>query len=633
MPKTMEDLGLYDDQPDATVDSILYDEADPSFVEVKFSDGRVSTMPASHAEAMPKTPADPMGVPGTTPMGPPVAPPPAPEAAPGGFAPGPGLGASRGISPEDILAEEQAAQAAPAPQLVGVGVTTGTGAARHDPMTDIVSTGTPGGMMPAGASESQAQTQTDTVDDPDTMMGRVDEGIEETARAEHLLDNMRYSSQRDMLDAELDARDVQAEEAAKMARKAELERVEHERIYKAVEETPIDEDEFWSDSPGRTAGAWIALALSGFLTGATRGQNPALGQMMQALDAAQDRWLANQQSSRNSQLRQREKLMGSAENARDTYRLQLSGIVEKRIQLESQREGLQPPPALSTYTAKLGVKRAEAKNAIGSRVSESSTRTLQSEQKAVAPTGPQRRGDVVLRDLLGPDYQKRHQEAMVDKNLGDVVTSATELQQAQSRLRALAEKYGGDLEGQNLVSWTRLGMAPLAARWGSEAAKDQVEANTLIKQVKMAVKQAAGNSRLFDSNMEAEDFMKQLDTGESATTLAALDKVVSRANANAIGMASGFSRDPQKYIDFIRSTARNNPGLAGGGAITPTRVLRAAPASGDPEAQAIGETTGGAPAPPPLEPPEAPGAVANPGTASLRGTYQRLRASKPGVPR
>jgi hypothetical protein len=29
--KTMEDLGLYDEQPDATVDSILYDEADPTF--------------------------------------------------------------------------------------------------------------------------------------------------------------------------------------------------------------------------------------------------------------------------------------------------------------------------------------------------------------------------------------------------------------------------------------------------------------------------------------------------------------------------------------------------------------------------------------------------------------------------
>jgi hypothetical protein len=66
MPKSMEDLGLYSEQPDATVDSILYDETDPSFVEVKFSDGRVATMPASHAEAMPKTAVDPMtmGVPG-----------------------------------------------------------------------------------------------------------------------------------------------------------------------------------------------------------------------------------------------------------------------------------------------------------------------------------------------------------------------------------------------------------------------------------------------------------------------------------------------------------------------------------------------------------------------------------------
>lgn len=599
MPKTMEDLGLYSDQPDATVDSILYDEADPTFVEVKFSDGRVSTMPASHAEAMPKTPVDPMtaGIPGSAPMGPPVAPPPAgPDP---GFSAGPGLGGlpGGGLSPEDIMAEEQAAANVPPPQLVGTSVTTGTGSAQHDPMTDIVAPGSPGGMAPSAESAATAQTQTSTVEDPSVMGERIDAGIEESAGAEHLLDTMRYSSQRDSMDTELDARDAQAAEAARMARKAELERAEHERIYKAVEATPIDEDAFWSESPGRTAGAWIALALSGFLSGATRGQNPALGQMMQALDQAQDRWLANQQKSRDSQLRQREKLMGSAENARDTYRLQLSGIVEKRIQLEAQREGLQPPPALSTYIAKQGVRRAEAKNAIGSRVDESTTRTLQSEQKATAATGPVRRGDVVLQEILGPKYRELHEKALADKNLGSTITSATELQDAAKRLHALTEKYGGDLEGQNVVSWTRLGMAPLAARWGSESAKDQVEANTLLKQVKMAVKQAAGNTRLFDSNMEAEDFIKQLDTGEASTTLAALDKVVTRGNQAALDVASAYApSNAQAYVDFVRSMHRTNPGVAGGGAITPTRVLRPAPAGGDPEAGAVEATTQDAPA-------------------------------------
>ena len=592
MPKTMEDLGLYDEQPDATVDSILYDEADPTFAEVRFSDGRVATMPASHAESMPKTPVDPMtmGVPGTAPMGPPGAPPPAgPDP---GFSAGPGLGAGAmgGLSPEDVMAQEQVAQAAPAPELVGVGVTTGTGAAQHDPMADIVSMGTPGGMAPSGEKTSQSITTTSTVDDPQTMMDRVDAGIYEQAKAEHLLDTMKYSSQRDMLDTELDARAKQEREAKRMMRKAELERAEHQKIYQAVEATPIDEDGFWSDRPGREAGAWIALALSGFLTGSTRGQNPALGQMMQSLDRAQDRWLTNQQKTRDSQLRTREKLMGSAENARDTYRLQLSGIVEKRIQLESQREGLQPPPSLSTYTAREGMKRAELKNNIGGRADESSTRALEQEEKATAATGPQRRGDVVLQHL-GID-KKAHADAMDPKglNLGGVASGAERLQNVSRALDTIAQQNGGSLPLQETISWNSLGLAPWAARNGLGDGMEEISVKQLLEEAKLAYKQTI-NIKSVDSENEGKNFNAIMDSGEGASTIQAIRSRAELANANAISIASGVTRDTQGYLDFILQGQKAVPGARGGSTITPTRVLRPAPAGGDPEAQAVEATT------------------------------------------
>jgi hypothetical protein len=598
MPKSMEDLGLYSEQPDATVDSILYDETDPSFVEVKFSDGRVATMPASHAEAMPKTAVDPMtmGVPGATPMGPPAAPP--PPAADPGFSAGPGLGAGAmgGLSPEDVMAQEQAAQAAPPAQLVGVDVRTGSGAAQTDPNAEIVSPGSPGGYAPFSTQDNASTTRTDTVDDPATMGARLDQGIEEAAGAERLMDSMRYSSARDSLDTELDARDAQAAEAQKLMRKAELERAEHQKIYEAVEATPIDEDGFWQESDGRKAGAWIALALSGFLSGVTRGQNPALGQMMQALDGAQDRWLSNQQKSRDSQLRQREKLMGSAENARDTYRLQLSGIVEKRIQLEAQREGLQPPPSLTTYIAKQGVKRAEAKNAIGSRVDQSTTQAVQNESRATAATGPVRRGDQVLQNLLGKDYDKKHADAMDPKglNLGGVAAGAERLQHIEKALGAIAEKNGGSLPLQETISWNSLGLREWAARNGFGDGMEEIQVKQLLEEAKLAYKQTV-NIKSIDSENEGKNFNAIMDSGEGMSTLDAIRTRAKIANEQAVSIASGVTRDTQGYLDFVLGTQKAVPGVTRGNAITPTRVLRAAKPG---EERAVEETKGPEPAQP-----------------------------------
>lgn len=559
----------YGEQPERQVANITPDEIDPSFSQVHYNDGTMETMPTSQAQALPAEPPPltPADLAATNP-----APPPAgdPVAAPNALAQ---QWAAAGQDP--LVAAAEAGTAPPGyvapegrPTNPGVaanrpGGETLTTAPRTDPMAEVVDPGSPGGFADFSKSQSESVQNSETVDDAGVMQGRVDEAAGEEAGAARLRDQMAYSSRRDSLDSELDARDQQEAAQRQQLRQAELEKAEHEKIYKAIEATPVDEDEFWSGSPGRTAGAWIALALSGFLQGATRGQNPALNQMVQALNHAQDRYVQNQQKNRDSQLRTRERLMGSSQNAVDTLKLQLSGMVEKRIQLEAQREGLQPPPALSTYLAQGAVKRAEAKNAIGARVAHTATIASQEEQRATPGTGPLRRGDVVLKNLLGPEYQKKHAEAMDPKglNLGGMVQGAARLDTVAQALAAISKQYGGSLPSQETVSLSRIpGLAPLAARLGFDRGKDEISVKQLLEEAKLAYKQTV-NIKSIDSENEGKNFNAIIDSGEGVSTLEAIRTRAAMANEQAVSVASGVTRDTQGYLDFVRQTQGAVPGV------------------------------------------------------------------------
>lgn len=613
----------YGEQPDRQVERIQEDEVDPSFSQVFFNDGTMETVPTSQAAALPQAPPpltpEELAAQGAPP---PLTPAelastgtPAPPSAP------PAMGAP---APPGLMGMFGRA-ANPPPEVVPTAPTVGTGAAQVD-MGEIVAPAQPGGFADYAASTSESATSTDTVDSAETMAGRVDDAFDAQARADHLRDNMAYAAKRDSLDTELDLRDQQVAEQSRMLRQAELERAEHERIYKAVEATPIDEDAFWSESPGRAAGAWIALALSGFLQGATRGQNPALNQMVQALDRAQDRYIQNQQRSRDGQLRTRERMMGSLDNAIATTRMQLSGIMEKRIQLEAQREGVQPPPSLTTYLAQGAVKRAEAKNAIGQRVAHSATIASQREQRATPGTGPQTRFDVG-RKALGIDDQ-RHEKAMA-AGLGDQVAGATKVAAIRDALKRIADANGGELPAQGTFSWNQIGLAPFVARLGGKNADEQVTTKQLLTQATLAYMESLKSLKGIDANQERQKFEDSINTGVAGSTLGALDAAVERADRAALSTASGFAGgNARRYVDLLKAQ-QNEPVK---GELTGLRKRTGAPPPS--EAQTIQQqsapASGGA-APGPL--PHAARALATSTTGSRPGTYQRLRGSKPsGLP-
>jgi hypothetical protein len=629
-PTSMEELGLYGEQPDRKVSQVTPDEVDPSFSQVTFNDGTTETMPSSQASALPAEPP-PMTPQDMALAGAPAPMDPAALAATGQPPAGPGYTVTApGAVPteQSLLAGVNAASNPPLPTpdhtgLQGAAMHVGDGSARVDPNAEIVAPGSPGGFGDFSRTTGEDVTNTETVDDAATLQGRVGDAYDQEAEAARLHDEMGYASRRDSLDTELDARDAQEAQLRQQMRQAELEREEHEKVVKAMEATPIDEDGFWSESPGRAAGAWIALALSGFLQGATRGQNPALNQMVQALNHAQDRYVDNQQKNRASALSTRMKLMGDKQNAIDSMKLQLSGVMEKRIMLDAQREGLQPPPSLATYLAQGGVKRAEAQNAIGQRVAHSATIRSQEEQRATAATGPVRRGDLVLQQLgVAP---KAHADAMDPKglNLGGVVAGADRLQTISKALEAVAARNGGALPSQGTASWTQLGLAPLAARLGIKNAEEQVNTKQLLEEAKLAYKQTV-NIKSIDSENEGRSFNAIMDSGEGQTTIAAVKARAEMANQSAISIASGVTRDTQGYIDFVRSTQAGVPGVTKGQ--QPRGLKRV---SGPDEAATV-KQAGGAPAPGPLAPaaePTSPGGrvPATLGTAFARGTYRRLR--------
>ncbi len=632
--KSAEEIGLYDgEQPDATVDGISPDPSDPSFAEVRFSDGRVATMPTSHAEAMPQTPQPFSAVPPQE-YGPPVQQP-APFADPSAVteAPAPGAGAPPGPTMEEqLLADPMTGMpvgnAAPTDAAAGGMVLEPPGGvsalpgAQVDPGAAVVDQGHPGGFGDFSRSNDTSVTNTDTVEDPAVLGARTDDAYDSAAYGAREADLGKYRAGVEGINTELDAREAQEAQLRAAVRQRELETAEHARITEAMEKTPIDEDGFWSEKPGRQAAAWVALALSGFLQGATRGANPALNQMTQALNHAQDRWLENQQKSKAGLLATRSRMMDSQQNALSSLRLQISGVVEKKIQLEAQREGLPPPPALSTYLAQQGVKRAEEKNAIGSRVAQTATTRLAEEQRATPATGPTFRGDQELAQL-GVD-KKAHADAMNPSklNLGGVVGGATRLQDISKALDAIAAKNGGELPAQGTASWSSLGLAPLAARLGIKNAEEQVNTRQLLEEAKLAFKQTV-NIKSIDSENEGKNFNKIMDSGEGQTTIAAVRQKAQQANESAIGIASGVSRNPQGYIDFVRRAQTSNRGVTPDSAprFRPMGPPGAAPRP-DAEASAVGATTGGGPATPPLPTATATG-------LSRTGTYQRGSWKKP----
>lgn len=669
------DGGLYEGlPPDATVDSVLEDETNPGWSFVRFSDGREATLPTDTAMSMPQTPMAPPTSAGTypgevgpplPPEGPPLPPPGEPAAelgggapsVPEGFTPVPAIDPSTqpGVVPAGPMVVRGDSYR-PAGTLPDAGVdvagdtvgTSTTGAAPN--YSELAQPATAGGFAPFSETSGTMTSADVTAESPEAMQTRLGEAGQADAEAAYTRDLAAYDAS--VGSKHLAAGQLMEQEAElqRQRREHELTQQEHARIIKGIEENPIDEDGFWTASPGRRAAAWVALALSGFLQGVTRGGNPMLNQMMGAFQNAQDSWLRNQQAQRESVLKRRTAAMGDERAAISSLDMQLNGLMTKYIQLQADAAGVPPPPALATYVAERQLKMAEKQNEIGRIVTDRVQQTLQSEQRATPGQPALRRGDVVLRELgLDPtttEGRKAINEAW-DPNGGNVpgaVDAATKLENIRNELQAIKEKYG-DLPQQAFLSYNTFGAAPFAGRLGSQPAKDQVRAKALLLEAQQLIKQSAGTTKLFDSNQERDDLLKTLDTGEPTTTLQALDALAAKGNANAIAAAQRYTRDPQGLIDFIRESRGQARGVSSESENKPS-VSRVRRPGGAPAQTAAPTAPGGAgaasplaaPGQPPAPPPTTQGPItgqvpAASTTGSLRGTYRQLRASRLNVPR
>lgn len=417
--------------------------------------------------------------------------------------------------------------------------------------------------------------------------------------------------------AETQARDAEQQKLIaahqREMQRLEIEKAEHERVIKAIDSTPIDEGQFVKSHPVAVAMAFVALATSGFLKGRSRGTNAAAQQLLKSMDDAVTQNIAVQKANKESTLNTRMKLLGDTNTALSSVKMQLYPLLEKHIDNYAQERGIQAlPPAVELFKNHGAVKVAEAKNQIGSEVQ----RRVEEKMKA-APATPIFQRDVELQ-RIGVD-RKAHADAMDPKgaDLGGKVAAADRAVEIRKELAAIAEKHGGQLPQQNLISYDTAGLAPLAARAGSKDAADQVRAKSLINELMNTVRQ--GNTQLYNNVKEVENLEKQLNTGTTPETFSAIDDLINRVNRAALNTASGYSADPQAYVDLVRRTQTSNRGVEDprdGGAIQ-ARVVRPAPAGAAPKPPEGAES--------PKAPPPPPTAGGSPATAFQRGTYRRLR--------
>lgn len=612
------------------VKSVEPHATDPAWSVVTYIDGRTETLPTAQASALPQAPPELPAV--TVGAGNPTTPvqPQAdefagldgPAPAPTGAAAYPGGQYPEGFSPvAPLVPDGSATPAGPLSYTTGdayrpagtppAGGTLPPGAdntlppARIDPGATIVP---PDPNAPPPGPDERDVTTNQTVADPAALMANTLSTADEQAARLDEQERGKQVAASVQNTAEMQAK---AREAGQQWQDAQLARIHTEEAKKAVdivEATPIETD-FFKGSPGRQVAAWVALATSGFLQGATRGANPALNQMMQSLAQAQDRFIENQKQDKASKLNIRVKAFGDARVAEASMRMQLGKVYNDYAMLQAKQFGLDAlPPAVSTAGAKMQVDAAQSAQTVGMHVNQ-----VTQEKFKELQAHPEYAAAHELATLLGPNAEKKHAHAMDPTasglDLPGKIGVADSLQSIKKELGDIAARHGGDLPQQNAISYDTMGVAPLAARMGSKDAEDQVEGRRLLEKLKLMVS-SSGSSKLYDSEGDQKRLNKTLDTGTTAETMRAVDEMLDKANRNAVGTAAGVSHNPQGYIDFVRRTLGSNPGVArpapgAGAGLRSEQVVSPAPAAA---------TTGGGPATPPLPPLTTSPSASAPGT-------------------
>src|SRR6185503_3484100 len=454
-------------------------------------------------------------------------------------------------------------------------------AAQPDPNAPIVTApGTGGPTDPTATTESVGVTTNDTVTDPTQLAQDVPAAYNDIADTLDADAQARQDAAATQNQFELDQANAREQQLADDAHRAQIHTEEAQRVVKVIEDTPIEED-FYKDSPGRQVAAWVALALSGFLSGSTQGANPAMGQMMQALSAAQERFIANQRADKTSKLNKRMAELGDAKTAEASVRMQLGKVFEDRAKLQAKQVGLaELPPAVSTAGAQMRVKAAEASQAIGLHVQRRTDERFTQERRPLpTPAAPTNQAEQQLQSILGPQYAKKHQEATDPKgaNLPGLLTGAKRAEQIASRLDQLARNNGGTLPGEGLTG--EFGSATSAKIFNNQSSKDVLEARSLKEELKLAFKQSSSTSKFFDGVQEVKGLTDILETSNWETSSKAVRSYVQRAHQGALAVADGVAPGRgEAYLKYLegastpragaptpkRSTGFKVPGAAGG---------------------------------------------------------------------
>jgi hypothetical protein len=338
---------------------------------------------------------------------------------------------------------------------------------------------------------------------------------------------------------------------------------EMQRIQQITAQTPISEADFWGPGVGRRIMAGLAVALGGIgniLMGRPGADNPVMGIINRSID----NFLRAQMEAKSSTLAHRGRMLGDLKQAQATAKLQLLGLVERQLDTQAQLAALDAKgdAAYQQLRANLAAARgqveqqiyAQAQGQVQQRVEQKLRPAVTPMQQAIrqfAPETPEGKEMEVWENATG-----------TKPGQGDMLNKVATVDRVRALATALKGVAGKDAFGNPELP-TKEGLtldrfAPfreLMARWGwSEESKKAVQEKNYMAAIQLEMKRALNNTRLVDSNLDAQGVASILDAGDTATTFAALDDFVEQAdNALRAQAARHFPHNPAGAIDFMRN--------------------------------------------------------------------------------
>lgn len=464
-----------------------------------------------------------------------------------------------------------------------------------NPLAEVIGR-TPSGMAPFSQGQSQGQTQgttegtssslgTDTSTGSSvTEMQRGEPGAARQERygqaiagqqgANTQFAQAQYDAAQKGLSAEQEGlAEYQAKLNDAIAQQA-AEKATQERFMKAIEDTPIDPDDY-QGLFGRVRST-AALMISGFLTGLTNGRNPAFQQVLRMYEHRRDQYVKMEMARQGSALQRRVEAMRSADAAMASMKQQLDGLMRKEIESKAREAGLVDPGAAAAHmNAALDTQAAEYHNKIGGETVRQATETKNESMRKMQQEQEQKRIEqqeqrkAEMRAPKGggsPIYQMDQEEERIGirrdgngvslygkavEELGDKPQAIKELRGIAAKLKALADANGGEIPGNEMFSpdnfrWIRKKLAQA----GNVDAQEAISAQSLLSAIELEIKQG-GASQLFNSIPEIESLRETFRTGDAKTTLEGIDRIAQGLNEKLVAQAGAYARDPQGLLDLM----------------------------------------------------------------------------------